>query len=194
MGLLNNIYWGVLFFNAWNSLMQKAFHPRKSYSKVYGLGKTVTVKPVLRSHSKIGFQDRLSLNVGQTYCRKLSWSILQYFSYHLSLRPLFFIFLSDRLRQDSLNVDRLLSSLAFNKYHDPLWIYRKRNKYSNDQEKKQLQIKDPSTATQRRGTINNTHRRPQDSKNISSINIADNLRHRRDIGIIWKATILFWPS
>ena len=66
-----------------------------------------TVKPVLCGPSnrrpKIGFQDRLSLNAGQKYCRMLSWSILQYFqpslSYHLSLRPLFCLFLSGRLRQ-----------------------------------------------------------------------------------------------
>ena len=61
-----------------------------------------TVKPVLSGHSKwrpkIGFQNRLSLNAGQKYCRMLSMSILQYFgpplSYHLSLRPFFCLFLS----------------------------------------------------------------------------------------------------
>ena len=66
-----------------------------------------TVKPALSGHSKrrpkIGFQDLLSLNVGQKYCRMLQESILQYFqpslSYHLSLRPLFCQFLSGRLRQ-----------------------------------------------------------------------------------------------
>ena len=34
----------------------------------------ITVKPVLSGHSKktkIGFQDRLSLNAGQKYCRML---------------------------------------------------------------------------------------------------------------------------
>ena len=54
-----------------------------------------TVIPVLSGHSKgrpkIGFQDRLSLNAGQKYCR-----MLQYFrpslSYHLSLRPFLSIF------------------------------------------------------------------------------------------------------
>ena len=59
-----------------------------------------TVKPVLSGHSKgrpkIGFQDRLSLNAGQKYCRMLQESILQYFrpslSYHLSLRPFLSIF------------------------------------------------------------------------------------------------------
>ena len=70
-----------------------------------------TVKTVLSSHSerrpKINFQDRLSLNEGQKYCRMLLGSILQYFcpsfSYHVSLRPLFCIFLSGRLRQVLLN-------------------------------------------------------------------------------------------
>ena len=53
------------------------------------------VKRVLRGHSKrsptLGFQDRLSLNAGETYCRMLQESILRYFrpllGYHLSLRP-----------------------------------------------------------------------------------------------------------
>ena len=39
------------------------------------IDKCSTVKPVLSSHSKrraeIGFQDRLSLNAGQKYCRML---------------------------------------------------------------------------------------------------------------------------
>ena len=52
---------------------------------------------------KIGFQDQLSLNAGQEYCRMLQKSILQYIrpslSYHLSLRPLFCLFLNGRLRQ-----------------------------------------------------------------------------------------------
>ena len=42
----------------------------------------------------------LSLNAGQKYCRMLQESILQYFrpslSYHLSLRPLFCLYLSGR--------------------------------------------------------------------------------------------------
>ena len=44
----------------------------------------------------MGFQDRLSLNAGQVYCRMLSWSILQYFRPSLTsticLRPLFCLF------------------------------------------------------------------------------------------------------
>ena len=59
----------------------------------------LTVKLVLSGHSKrrpkIGFQDRLSFNAGQKYCR-IQESILQYFrpllSYDLSLRPLFCLF------------------------------------------------------------------------------------------------------
>ena len=58
--------------------------------------------------TKIGFQDRLSLNAGQKYCRMLQESILQYFRpslrYHLSLRPLFCLFLGGRLRQVLLYV------------------------------------------------------------------------------------------
>ena len=42
---------------------------------------TVQLNQALSGHSirrqKIGFQDRLSLNAGQKYCRMLSWSILQ---------------------------------------------------------------------------------------------------------------------
>ena len=53
--------------------------------------------------TKIGFPDRLSLNAGQKYCRMLQESILQSFrlslSYHLSLRPLFYLFLSGNSRQ-----------------------------------------------------------------------------------------------
>ena len=53
--------------------------------------KTCLKRPLKKDQNK--FQDRLSLNVGQKYCRMLQESILQYFrpslSYHLSLRPLF---------------------------------------------------------------------------------------------------------
>ena len=57
---------------------------------------------------KIGFQDRLLLKAGQKYCRMLQESILQYFwpslSYHLSLRPLFYLFLSGPFTQVLLYV------------------------------------------------------------------------------------------
>ena len=48
----------------------------KTFTKLYkrvGYSMNFTVKPVLSDHSKrrpkLGFQDRLSLNVGQNYCR-----------------------------------------------------------------------------------------------------------------------------
>ena len=65
----------------------------------------------LSKRPKVGFQVKLSLDVGQRYCRMLQWEhfailstfIKQYFrpsvSYHLSLRPLFCLFLSGCLRQ-----------------------------------------------------------------------------------------------
>ena len=71
-----------------------------------------TVRPFLSGHPKrrpkIGLQDRLWLNAGQKYCRMLQESILQEsilqylwpsLNYYLSLRPLFCLFLSGRLRQ-----------------------------------------------------------------------------------------------
>ena len=64
--------------------------------------KTCRKRP-LKKNTKIDFQDRLSLNAGQKYCRMLQESILQYFqpslSYHLPYRPLFCLFLSGLLRQ-----------------------------------------------------------------------------------------------
>ena len=61
------------------------------------------LKRSLKKKTKNGFQDRLSLNAGQKYCRMLKESILQYFrpslSYHLSLRHFFCLFLSGRLIQ-----------------------------------------------------------------------------------------------
>ena len=68
-----------------------------------------TVKPVLSGHSKRtpknGFQYQLSLILMKvkSIAECSNRSILQYFrpalSYHLSLRPLFCLFLSGRLRQ-----------------------------------------------------------------------------------------------
>ena len=59
------------------------------------------LKQPLSKRPKIDFQDQLSLNAGQKYCR--IGSILQYFqpssSYHLSLGTLFCLFLSGPLRQ-----------------------------------------------------------------------------------------------
>ena len=60
--------------------------------------KTCVKRPVSK-RSKISFQDQLSLNTRQKYCRM--GSILQYFrpslSYHLSFRSLFCLFLSSSL-------------------------------------------------------------------------------------------------
>ena len=91
-----------LDFSTWRSLSAYDLDPYRFHARK----KINTVKPVLSGHSKgrpkIGFQDRLLLNVGQKYCRMLQESILQYFrpslSYHLSLRRLFCVFLNDRLR------------------------------------------------------------------------------------------------
>ena len=64
--------------------------------------KTCQKRP-LSKRPKIGFQDQLSHNAGQKYCRMAKGSILQYFrpslSYHLSLRSMFWLFLSGHLRQ-----------------------------------------------------------------------------------------------
>ena len=70
---------------------------RLNYSKT-------CLKRKLKKETNIGFQERLSLNnAGQKYCRMFQESILQFFrpslSFYLSLRPLFCLFLSGRLRQ-----------------------------------------------------------------------------------------------
>ena len=64
--------------------------------------KTCLKQPIKKKTKKY-FKDRLMLNAGQMYCRMLQESILQYFrpslSYHMSLRPLFCLFLSGHLGQ-----------------------------------------------------------------------------------------------
>ena len=54
------------------SMFHNGIHdPKRQGDIIY-----TTVKPVLRGHSKrskIGFQDRLSLNAGQKYCRMLQY-------------------------------------------------------------------------------------------------------------------------
>ena len=63
----------------------------KKYSK------TCLRRP-LKEKTKIGFQDRLSLNAGQKYCRMLqgehSATLSTSLSFHLSLRSLFCLILS----------------------------------------------------------------------------------------------------
>ena len=91
----------------------------QSWVKVFAY----TVKPVLSGQSKrrpkICYQDQLSLNAVQKYCRMLQESILQYvwpsLTYHLSLRSLFCLFLSGRLRQV------LLYWKPLNRYFDKQW-------------------------------------------------------------------------
>ena len=95
---------------------------------IYKYSKTC-LKPSLTKRPNIDFQDRLSLNTGQKYCRMLQESIQQYFrpslSYHLSLRPLFCLFMGGRLRQVLLylctfNLDNATSILVGCK---PLFIH-----------------------------------------------------------------------
>ena len=81
----------------------------------FSLYSKICVKRSLLKRPKTVFQDQLSLNAGQKYCRMLPpWSILQYFrpslSYHLSLRPLFSLFLSGRFTQVLLNVKTMIQN------------------------------------------------------------------------------------
>ena len=63
------------------------------------------LKRSLKKKTKIGFQDRLSINAGQKYCRMLQGPLIKLpskdllLSYHLPLRALFCLFLSGRLRR-----------------------------------------------------------------------------------------------
>ena len=79
--------------------------PNYEYSKT-------CLKGPLKKKTKIGFQDRLSLNAGQKYCRMLQEGILQNLrpslSYHLSSRPLICLFLSGSLRQALLYMDAVI--------------------------------------------------------------------------------------
>ena len=74
------------------------------------------------------FQDQLSLNAGQKYCRMLQWEHSAILStcielvYHMALRPLFCLFLSGRLRQVSLYVFKDVLSVNDN-YDDKLMIF-----------------------------------------------------------------------
>ena len=63
-----------------------------------------TIKPVLRGHSKIGFQYQLTLNAGQKYCRMLLLEHSAMFSTFIKLpfsikTFVFDYFLSGHLRQ-----------------------------------------------------------------------------------------------
>ena len=76
-------------------------------TKLDAYSKTCVKRP-LSKRLKTDFQNQLSLNAGQMYCRMLQGEcskgiILQYgrssLSYHLSLRSLFSLLLSGRLTQ-----------------------------------------------------------------------------------------------
>ena len=73
------------------------------------------LKQPMKKETKSGFQDRLSLNEGQKYCRM--GSILQYFrpsfSYHLPLRPLFCLCLGGRIRHILLYLNLKCSTATF---------------------------------------------------------------------------------
>ena len=94
---------------------------------------TDTVKPVLSGHSKrrpkIGFQDRLSLNACQKYCRMLQESILQYFrpslSYHLSVK-IFVLSIFEWALKTGFTVDKKNNHNFSHKksvYLDPLYKF-----------------------------------------------------------------------
>ena len=141
-------------YRTWRSHLQAVIMRQKvkdtKYKGTYS--KTCHKRP-LKKKTRIGFQDRLSLNTGQKYCRMLQESILQYFrpslSYHLSLRPLLCLFLSGRLRQillymnslellNLLNVDstyhRVAASRALysKKKKNFLWLSLGRNQYRRE--------------------------------------------------------------
>ena len=81
-------------------LARKSFRVLTSYM----YSKTCLKRP-LSKRPKMGFQDQLSLNAGQKYCRMLqgehSAILRPALSYHIALRPLFCLFLRGRLRQVS---------------------------------------------------------------------------------------------
>ena len=65
--------------------------------------KTCVKQPLSKRPKNWFFQDQIKLNAGQKYCRKLhgehSAILLPSVRYHLSLRSLFCLFLSDRFTQ-----------------------------------------------------------------------------------------------
>ena len=106
--LQKQFHWFVIpFITTVNGCTQPYYYVA-IYSKI-------CVKRPLAKRPKIAFQDQFSLNAGQKYCR-----ILQYFwpslSYHLSLRSLFCLFLSDRLRQVLLYIMFCASTRGFETY------------------------------------------------------------------------------
>ena len=96
--LPNDYYYGVFKPKKQRDNLEKFF---RMFTQVF----CITVNLVLSSHSKIPklvFKTDYRL----MQVKSIAGSILQYFqlslSYHLSLRPLFFLFLSGRLRRFEL--------------------------------------------------------------------------------------------
>ena len=90
------------------------------------------VKRPLSKRPKIGFQDQLSLKCRSKVLQNapvehsailLQWSILHYFrsslSYHLSLRSLFYLFLSGRFTQVLLYESETGKHFQFKMYFSP---------------------------------------------------------------------------
>ena len=90
--------------------MARATEYGNIYSKIY------TVKPVLSGYSKktkIGFQDQLSLNAGQKYCREPSAILSTFIKLPFVLKTFVSsVFLSGRFRQVLLYMDATYPLLA----------------------------------------------------------------------------------
>ena len=82
------------------TLFAMLLFPKRKVSNIYS---KTCLKGPLKKRPKISFQDRLSLNAGQKYCRMLqgehSAILMTFIKQPLSLRPLFCLFLSGCLRQ-----------------------------------------------------------------------------------------------
>ena len=87
----------ILFYSVPGMILSPKLKTKRSFNM--SLYSKTCVKRPLSKRLQIGFQDQLSLNAGQ----KVKGSILQYIrpslSYHLSLRSMFCLFLSDRFTQ-----------------------------------------------------------------------------------------------
>ena len=85
------------------------------------------LKRPLKKNTKIGFQDRLSLNAGQKNCKMLqgehSAILLTFIKLSLSIKTLCCIFLSGRFRQVLLYTYQLQCSFPF--YSSPILLLQK---------------------------------------------------------------------
>ena len=101
------------------------FHMQKNCMTLYS---KTSVKRPLSKRSKNGFQDKLSLNACQKYCRMLQ-GILQSFrhslSYHLPFRSLFCLFLNCRFTHILLYFHLRLWNLSSGIVHNKSRVYLK---------------------------------------------------------------------